>query len=550
MFFVYRKFKEAMSGGVKMTTETRVIFTGSFIVTKVSMAVLAKIRGVGRIVFCSFHAPTGVTCNEYMRECRDVKKLTEGKWQQYPCVSGVDINEEIKWHEDEQVSLALGNSNFQEFVDVMQGMKFHVVQPRHDQLHAPTHFPRDETRQGRQIDAFFVRGVKTEEVNIDAERRKTINTDHAALVMLCKFNRTARHWGEDSRPRWVCKTLGGESLVDWEDVVELARTHTRPSVSSKYKDPEEVQVALRDAKDAGDKAAWKRAYRLRRTARRSWQRERRARALAGDWTMYRAIKREKTRRSGWWGKLLLERTDEQLTAEVEAHLTGKLHDAKAVHWEDELNDIVNKCPDLSTWRPYSREEVAGVIASMKTKSSVGPDLVGVDLLRHLIQDESLGEQLVDLLNYHTRELCVPELWDVSWLALLAKIETPTRPNDLRPIAMSSCMQKCLNKLAMGRVFPFLRRPSQCSSCGCGRQSADVIGCVTRLRDVVKEWKLPALMAKLDVTGAFDKVRRDAAAGLLGRRALGRGVDVETRWLLRQLLVNKLRGDVPGGGTIE
>ena len=58
------------------------------------------------------------------------------------------------------------------------------------------------------------------------------------------------------------------------------------------------------------------------------------------------------------------------------------------------------------------------------------------------------------------------------------------------------------------------------------------------------------MAKLDVTGAFDKVRRDAAAGLLGRRALGRGVDVETRWLLRQLLVNKLRGDVPGGGTIE
>ena len=145
---------------------------------------------------------------------------------------------------------------------------------------------------------------------------------------------------------------------------------------------------------------------------------------------------------------------------------------------------------------------------------------------------------------------MPETWDVSLLALLAKVDWPEKPGDLRPIAMSSCMQKCLNKLAMGRVFPVIRRPSRCSSCGSGRQAADIIGCVTRLRDVVKEWRLPALLAKLDVKGAFDKVRRSAVADLLQKRTRDGGVDMETRWLLRQLAVDKIKGVVPGGHPVE
>ena len=125
---------------------------------------------------------------------------------------------------------------------------------------------------------------------------------------------------------------------------------------------------------------------------------------------------------------------------------------------------------------------------------------------------------------------MPETWDVSLLALLAQVDWPEKPGDLRPIAMSSCMQKCLNKLAMGRVFPVIRRPSRCSSCGSGRQAADIIGCVTRLR--------------------FDKVRRSAVADLLQKRTRDGGVDMETRWLLRQLAVNKLKGVVPGGHPVE
>ena len=58
------------------------------------------------------------------------------------------------------------------------------------------------------------------------------------------------------------------------------------------------------------------------------------------------------------------------------------------------------------------------------------------------------------------------------------------------------------------------------------------------------------MAKLDVKGAFDKVRRSAVADLLQKRTRDGGVDMETRWLLRQLAVDKIKGVVPGGHPVE
>ena len=42
-----------------------------------------------------------------------------------------------------------------------------------------------------------------------------------------------------------------------------------------------------------------------------------------------------------------------------------------------------------------------------------------------------------------------------------------------------------------------------SSCGKGRQAADIIGTMSRIRDVVREWRFPALVCKLDVAGAFE-----------------------------------------------
>ena len=95
----------------------------------------------------------------------------------------------------------------------------------------------------------------------------------------------------------------------------------------------------------------------------------------------------------------------------------------------------------------------------------------------------------------------------------------------------------------------MRRGSRISCCGKGRQAADLVGCLARIRDVTKEWKLPLLLAKLDVAGAFDKVDRTKVADTLLSRLRGHNLDKELVYMLCQLKTHNLCGDVPGGGQI-
>ena len=80
--------------------------------------------------------------------------------------------------------------------------------------------------------------------------------------------------------------------------------------------------------------------------------------------------------------------------------------------------------------------------------------------------------------------------------------------------MSSAGLKLLSKIVMGRTFQYLRDPSPWSACGCGRSTADLHGCMGRLRDMCREWRLGIVIAKLDVEAAFDNVSRESIARFL------------------------------------
>ncbi|CAE7295584.1 unnamed protein product [Symbiodinium sp. CCMP2456] len=524
--------------------------------SKRGCAVVARLRNFGRIILASVHAPTGVSNDIYSAALQEVGKMFGDKWRHLPCILGIDVNEEIHWREDGEASMGadvcVGNSNFQAMTDNLLHHGLRVVPPGRDQWQQPTHFPRDCTRQGRQIDLVLVRHVCIETTQIDAERRHAIGTDHALLKNTISLRcRTNKVWSPDSRPRWLCRELPREEiLVDWDDVRKLAKSHTKARVSDKYRDDQTTADAFRDAKDSMQPEAWKRAHKMRRQARRQWCASRRERILKGDWFAYRDHKRDKNRRPGWWGRLLEQRTSKEITDEVQQHLEEKLKGPSSVEWDQRLHCLLGELPDDAGWQPFNWEDIGAALSEMRANSSVGEDGIGVDLLRHVHQHEQLGSQLVDLINDTVKATHCPTSWDTSLLALLAKVDVPTRPKDLRPISMSSAAQKCINKLVMGRVFPCLRRPSGASCCGRTRQSADLIGGITRLRDITREWKLPMVCAKLDVKGAFDRVRRDAAARLLIDRTRNYALNAEVRWLVRQLGTNFLDGSVPGGTRIQ
>ncbi|CAE7231141.1 pol [Symbiodinium sp. CCMP2592] len=490
-------------------------------------AVVVKLKNIGRVILASIHSPTGVTSDVYGTALHEVGKMFDNKWKHLPCIVGIDVNEQVKWIHDSDMAHgtrpALGNTNFQHMADTFAQHGLRAVPPCLQHRDNPTHFPRDVERQGRQIDMIFGRQVDLQPFEIDAERRIAIGSDHALLLGDVHF-KTKRN-------------ISGMQIRDQD------------GASCKYVDDGDVRATFRLAKATNNPQDWKAAHKMRRKARLTWCQLRRERVLRGDWLAYRDHKRDKQRKPGWWGKLLEEKSSAEITGDVQRHPEHKLQGPPKDVWDDFINATIADLPDDAGWKPFTWDEVGAALSEMRANTSVGPDGVGVDLLRHIHQHADLGGDLVSLLNSTVKNTWAKDNWDTSLLALLAKVDSPSRAKDLRPIAMSSAVQKCINKLTMGRVFPVVRRPSGASCCGVGRQAADVIGCFTRLRDNTREWKLPIVCAKLDVRGAFDKIHRKAAVHLLLERTRNHALNAEVKWLIRQLGTNVLTGQVPGGDRI-
>ena len=271
------------------------------------------------------------------------------------------------------------------------------------------------------------------------------------------------------------------------------------------------------------------------------------RIVAGDWAAYREYKAE-TKRHNWWGRLLQDRSSGELASAVQTHLESKVCDPE-LQWRTELQGRVAHIdcrPEL--FRPVTGEEVATALGKMKPRSALGPDGVGVDLLKKVF--EAHPGALCRLLGETLWSGELPLRWGESLLALLPKTKVPQSEKELRPIAMSCAGMKLMAKIAMGRTFHSLREASPWSACGAGRSTADLHGVLGRLLDMTREWRLGVVVAKLDIEGAFDFVHRTSVADFLGRRLSDRNVPFEWRFLLLLLQDNVLLGCAPGGQEVR
>ena len=397
----------------------------------------------------------------------------------------------------------------------------------------------------------WTRNLCLSQAVLEGDRRHIVGSDHGVVISDINVSaRTAAKWGNDSRPRWVVTELPHEPLIDAGDLCKLAKDCTRPRPSQAYNDPLDVREAITEARASGDKTMWKKVHKLRRDARREWEARRLTHILNGDWFQYRQRQRERDRKRGWWGKLLADQSSYTLAHQVREHLESKLTNPFQPDWDDLLQLQIDAVPERTEFVPFTLQDVRTELQGMKMNSAVGPDGISVHLLRCLAEDEFLGEELLQLINHIVRSLELPQDWNKSFLALLAKKDYPESPKDLRPICVSSAFHKLVSRLVCMRTMPLLRTGSRISGCGKGRQAADVIGTISRVRDVVHEWKVPLLLCKLDISGAFDRVDRQKICEFLVDRLRDRDVPHELKYLLAQLRTYHLTGDAPGGQNIE
>ncbi|OLQ14939.1 putative 149 kDa protein [Symbiodinium microadriaticum] len=252
-------------------------------------------------------------------------------------------------------------------------------------------------------------------------------------------------------------------------------------------------------------------------------------------------------RRNWWGGLLTHKSAQKVGKEVTEHLEAKVR-VPDLQWDDKLRNIVGEidCKD-NDLKPVHIDEIVQALVGMKSRSSLGPDLIGVDLLRKLC--EVAPDEPCHLYTEVLRSGVIPDDWGASFLALLPKVRSPASPGDLRPIAMSSAAFKVMSRVVMNRSFHQLRQPSPWSTSGRGRSCADLVGCIGRVRDMTRDWRLGMVITKLDITGAFDCLDRLAVAQYVRRHMRGCSMPHEERFLLQLLAENDIYGSAPGGATV-
>ncbi|CAE7710560.1 unnamed protein product, partial [Symbiodinium sp. CCMP2456] len=494
---------------------------------------VVRLKNTQRFVLASLHLPTGVNVTKYYQATTMVRKMLQGWHEELPCFVGVDVNTALVWNraaeEEGEIGLQSGGK-IDKFLEMIGCLRLRIQAPRLIDRWVPTHYPRDELRDGRHIDCILTRGLASSEVVVDPDVRLHINTDHALLRCTVELGRTRGGRWRDSRPRFVVDPDSVCAPQTWEDVKQMAKDVCKPRVVQRFSDDDETKDCIAEAKSYSgvvSKDLWKKVHAMRKQKKRDWREGRIAAILGGDWHAYRQHKQAQTKRN-WWGRLLRECSARELGRDVVKHLEAKVREPN-LHWDQVLDGRIDEvqCRD-EQFVPIHEEEVWRALSTLRAGASLGPDQVGVDLLKKimLVAPASLCRLFNDVL-YDGR---LPEEWGVSLLALLPKVQWPESVKDLRPIAMSSSSMKVLTKIVMGRTFYWLRDPCPWSASGHSRCCADLHGTFGRLRDMTREWRLGVVAVKLDLAEE--------------------GVPFELRYLLRLLAENDMMGCAPGGASVS
>ena len=167
-------------------------------------------------------------------------------------------------------------------------------------------------------------------------------------------------------------------------------------------------------------------------------------------------------------------------------------------------------------RPIDQEELETALNSLKVGKSAGADGVTYELLKILAQTKVSAHLLRTFNSYLSQESPPPETWLLSRLTLLPKIREPFLPKHLRPIVLSAADYKVFTKTLLTRLrrtLPPVGRGGQIL----GIQGAQVMDGITAAKHAVHlsaEWSMPLVVAKLDISQAFDTLSHTAVARCL------------------------------------
>nr|XP_050052391.1 mucin-12-like [Dermacentor andersoni] len=108
-------------------------------------------------------------------------------------------------------------------------------------------------------------------------------------------------------------------------------------------------------------------------------------------------------------------------------------------------------PDLD--RPFTPRELEAALAANASRSAPGEDAITYNTLRNL-PDHS-KEFLLQTFNNAWDSGCLPSTWTSSLTSMIPKPGKPPSLSNLRPISLTSCVGKTLERMALTRLSDFI-----------------------------------------------------------------------------------------------
>ena len=480
------------------------------------------------ITIGSFYLDSAVPVDEYELQVQEILKNK-------PCSQGRtfligDANTHMAWTAGDPLNLPNARGGkLQTLLDSTGREELHLI-PQ-DNADLPTFTSRKQDVKTSQIDVAFASTTQCQPVHVAAGSRTAVGTDHDHITLRFQLPRMTPHPDRRVRksgPRRVTCSIPTQTSVTQLGLQTLARASTRPYPQRRFQPSAEAKQLGKRAKISKNASAWKHYHTRLREERRTWQQQL-VRDACSSWDRYREFHHEKKKSTAWAASLAQSSGDDPFLS-LQAHFRNTFAHSHGQQQALQIQAILDKISGTSP--ALSPEEVKRAILAGKLRKSPGPDDVPLELLRDMAKDD----ESLRALTFFFQDLFggkAPNEWEASFVSLLSKVECPSRPSDLRPIAVHSHVAKTFSRIILGRTYAALHPTGPEQQACRGRQSCDFVWTALRVAQLSLEWGEPIAMLKIDIAKAFDVIDRVKLATMIAEKL--RRFPLEARHLISSLL---------------
>jgi len=436
-------------------------------------------------------------------------------------------------------------------------------------------------------------------------------SDHRPVLLTLGIDTTT----EDCRPRWnykkanwwlfkhrsseLCKdiTVQGRNInsvvrdfnasilkAAGECIPRGARKNYKPYWSKELELKE--QELSRARKEAEDNPSLENNNRLQKTKaqlhrstlqakRTSWREKTKSLNFEKDSTkLWKLTKQLNDESSRAYHKITLTENDRILTQKQAANrLADTYAKASDIHIKpdqqkyargEQRKRMTTKAADAAMEQPPTCQELKGALKKLKLRKSPGPDGISNEMLRNM--GVAAINKLLEIFKLSWEQGALPQIWkEATMMPIHKKGKDPKEPSSYRPISLTSCVVKTLERIVNDRLKWYLESkhllaPEQARFRQCRSTEDQATLLSQEVEDAFQEQKL-VMTTWIDLQKAFDTVWTD---GLLVKLLNARITSKMYNWI-KSFLHNRrarvmveqvpskkvlLRHGVPQGGVIS